>query len=256
MKKNDSQQNYNIERTYSAQGYVKEKYGLSDIVLQFNKNIEMPYYGCCFARKIYKDSNDSGEYESFWKEDQEKNWEDTLAYKILKDSENGLIIIGKQAGIIHDEKTSESKYATNYYLTYYDKNSRINYPSIATSISDAINVNTKVTIEFLFGFDDGFILPVYKKCNTGGSYSMSFSDIIKDSLDDLEDCGFGNNGDTFFFDCPNVEIDEGAEEIRVQVSSEAGFNTYLSFSNDRYGWNEIKRALCSVRIVEFKEEIE
>ena len=126
----------------------------------------------------------------------------------------------------------------------------MNKPAKFTGISDATNVVTTVVVELIFAFDDGYVLPVYKTFVTGGSYSLSFADIVEELIEDLNDCN--KNEDAFFFDCPNVTIDEDA--IKIIACSE--LSTELTFSNDRFGWHDIKRALTSVRIVDFKEEIE
>ena len=179
--------NQKINKTYSVQPYVHEKYGLEDVELIFKKELELPFYSSLFARYKYKNDADNGTYESYWKVDKDKKWEDTLAYKLIEDSKNGLVKIGKHGGIIYNLDTNEQYYATDYYLIYYDKNSYFNKPSVNSPISDATNVTSSVTVEFLFSFEDGYILPVYKNIKTGGWGALSFIDIAKDAFDDLDD---------------------------------------------------------------------
>lgn len=235
---------------FSAQPYVVKKYGIDPILsVNFLKNVELPYYSVCFARKTFtKDEQDSF-YESYWKEDNEKEWKDTLAFKLLND-EN--IKIGKHCGISVNWKTGEEKYVVDYYLIYYDMNHYMNKPSKFVSISDAINVTSTIVVELVFAFEDGYVLPVYKTYTTGGNYSLSFNEIVKELIEDLNDCS--SKGDTFFFDCPNITIDN--DEIKILVCSEQSCDTELTFANDNLGWRDIKRALASIRIVDFKEEIE
>lgn len=78
--------NQKINKTYSVQPYVHEKYGLEDVELSFKKELELPFYSSLFARYKYKNDADNGTYESYWKVDNGKKWEDTLAYKLIEDS--------------------------------------------------------------------------------------------------------------------------------------------------------------------------
>lgn len=235
---------------YSAQPYAVEKYNVAPVItVTYEKELELPCYSICFARKIFKDEQDEGIFSSFWKEDENKKWEDTLAFKLINDD---FVRIGKRCGMIVDNETGEENYALDYYLVYYDYNHYMNKPAKFTGISDATNVVTTVVVELIFAFDDGYVLPVYKTFVTGGSYSLSFADIVEELIEDLNDCN--KNEDAFFFDCPNVTIDEDA--IKIIACSELSTNEELTFSNDRFGWHDIKRALTSVRIVDFKEEIE
>lgn len=240
-------------KTYSVQPYVHEKYGLEDIVLTFREELELPFYSSLFARYKYKnkDNANNGTYESYWKVDVGKEWEDTLAYKLIEDSKNGLIKVSKQGGIVYDSDADEQYYATDYYLVYYDKNSYFNKPSINSAISNASNVASSVTVELVFSFDDGYILPVYKNIKTGGCWALAFSDIAKDCISELYD-----NLEYFFEDCPNVEIDKEEETITIEACSEESGNTELTFSYDNIGRYEIKRSLSSIRIVDLQEKIE
>ena len=242
--------NQKINKTYSVQPYVHEKYGLEDVELIFKKELELPFYSSLFARYKYKNNADNGTYESYWKVDKDKKWEDTLAYKLIEDSKNGLIKVGKQGVIVYDSDTNEQYYATNYYLIYYDKNSYFNKPSINSPISDATNVTSSVTVEFLFSFEDGYILPVYKNIKTGGWGALSFYDIVQDCIDDL-DCL-----EEFFEDCPNVTFDKEEDLITIYVCSEESCDTELTFSDDNIGRYEIKRSLSSIRIVDLQEKLD
>ena len=242
--------NQKINKTYSVQPYVHEKYGLEDIELTFKKELELPFYSSLFARYKYKNDADNGTYESYWKVDKDKKWEDTLAYKLIEDSKNGLIKVGKQGVIIYDSDTNEQYYATDYYLIYYDKNSYFNKPSVNSPISDATNVTSSVTVEFLFSFEDGYILPVYKNIKTGGWGALSFIDIAEDAFNDLDDLEY------FFEDCHNVTFDKEDESINIYACSEDSCNTELTFSYDNIGRYEIKRSLSSIRIVDLQEKIE
>ena len=51
---------------------------------------------------------------------------------------------------------------------------------------DSSHLSSSVTVEFLFSFDDGYILPVYKNIKTGGWGALSFIDIAKDAFNDLD----------------------------------------------------------------------
>ena len=42
--------NQKINKTYSVQPYVHEKYGLEDVELTFKKESELPFYSSLFAR--------------------------------------------------------------------------------------------------------------------------------------------------------------------------------------------------------------
>lgn len=237
--------------TYSAQNHIIQNYNSISPFLSvtYETELELPYYNICFARKTFKDEKDEGTYSSFWKEDIGKEWENTLAFSLINDP---LVKIGKSCGILVNEETGEETYALDYYLIYYDYNHYMNNPTKFVSISDATNVSTTVVVELVFSFEDGYVLPVYKTFVTGGSYSLSFADITKELISDLEDCN--KNEDVFFFDCPNVTINE--DEIKIIVTSELSGNNELFFSNDRFGWHDIKRALSSIRIVDIKEEIQ
>ena len=235
---------------FSAQPYIVEKYNIDSILsVNFLKEVELPYYSICFARKTFINDEQDSSYESYWKEDDGKEWEDTLAFKLIND-EN--VKIGKHCGMNVNWETGEEKIAVDYYLIYYDMNHYMNKPSKLVSISDAVNVVSTVVIEMVFAFEDGYILPVYKTYVTGGNYSLSFADIVNELIEDLNDCS--SKEDTFFFDCPNVTVENDA--IKILVSSEQSCNEEFVFSNDNLGWRDIKRALTSVRIVDFKEEIE
>ena len=59
--------NQKINKTYSVQPYVHEKYGLEDVELIFKKELELPFYSSLFARYKYKNNADNGTYESYWK---------------------------------------------------------------------------------------------------------------------------------------------------------------------------------------------
>ena len=78
------------------------------------------------------DEQDSS-YESYGKEDDGKEWEDTLAFKLIND-EN--VKIGKHCGMVVNWETGEEKIAVDYYLIYYDMNHYMNKPSKLVSISD------------------------------------------------------------------------------------------------------------------------
>ena len=243
--------NQKINKTYSVQPYVHEKYGLEDVELTFKKELELPFYSSLFARYKYKNDADNGTYQSYWKVDKGKKWEDTLAYKLIEDSKNGLVKVGKQGVIIYDSDTNEEYHATDYYLVYYNKNSYFNKPSVNSAISNASNVASSITVELVFSFEDGYILPVYKNFKTGGSYALAFSDIVKDCIDELY-----HHLEYFFEDCPNVTFDKENESINIYVCSEESCDTELTFSYDNIGRYEIKRSLSSVRIVDLQENIE
>ena len=55
--------NQKINKTYSVQPYVHEKYGLEDVELIFKKELELPFYSSLFARYKYKNDADNGTYE-------------------------------------------------------------------------------------------------------------------------------------------------------------------------------------------------
>ena len=234
-----------IVRPYRVQPYVHDTYGLEDVDITFLKNVEAPYYNAPFAQKVHK--GEWEEYKSYWKVDDGKLWEETLAYQLLNDSN---VVIGRTCGLIVDKETNETKYATTYYLPYKDSESYFFKPSVMEEISNAVNVNTVVVLEFVFSFDEGYVLPIYHEYETGGMYAMSFADLVRDALEDLEESKY-NNGDSFFLDCPNIEVNE--DEINIWMSSEKSGSMELTFSNDNIGWNDIKRALSSIRIVDIKK---
>lgn len=240
-------------KTYSVQPYVHEKYGLEDVELTFKRELELPFYSSLFARYKYKDNANNGTYESYWKVDKDKKWEDTLAYKLIEDSKKGLVKVGKHGVVIYDSDTDEQYYATDYYLVYYDKNSCFYKPSVNSPISDATNVTSSVTVEFLFSFEEGYILPVYKNIKTYGQDALSFIDIVQNCLDDLD---YADYFEEFFEDCPNVTFDEEGDLINIYACSEESCDTELTFSYDNIGRYEIKRSLSSIRIVDLQENIE
>ena len=58
---------------YSAQPYAIEKYNVAPVItVTYEKELELPCYSICFARKIFKDEQDEGIFSSFWKEDENK----------------------------------------------------------------------------------------------------------------------------------------------------------------------------------------
>ena len=154
--------NQKINKTYSVQPYVHEKYGLEDVELTFKKELELPFYSSLFARYKYKNDADNGTYESYWKVDKDKKWEDTLAYNLIEDSKNGLVKVGKQGVIIYDSDTNEKYHATDYYLVYYNKNSYFNKPSVNSAISNASNVTSSITVEFCLALMMDIFYPFIK----------------------------------------------------------------------------------------------
>lgn len=231
-----------ITKEYAVQKYVKDKYGLFNIDLNMRENIEMPYYSVPFADKKFKRVNGEEEiieYTSYWKVDQNKKWEETLAKKMLEDPG---IIITKNTGVSVD-----GHYLTRYGLTYYDKNCLFFKPSIQYKDYDFSKTNF-LTLEFLFVFEDGYVFPLYKIFELSKYYDSFF----KMSFDSLKDFKYSikNNNDEFFISCPGFSFDKKNNELSFVVSSEKMGNTTLTFRNDTEGWDSIKKSLVSIRIVE------
>lgn len=234
-----------IDKEYSVQNIARNRYGLLDISLTMKDGLEMPYYSVPFADKKFDVINNKEkviEYNSYWKSDRNKPWEDTLAKQMIGDPN---IIITKNTGMSMD-----GHYITRYGLTYYDKNSPFFKPSIQYGF-DSNNGNL-ITLEFLFVFENNYVFPVYKTFESGKYFDSVFK-MIADSLKDFNR-STRKNEDEFFMTYPGFDFNKDCNELNFYVSSETMGNTTFTFSNDKEGWDAIKKALVSIRVVENKTQ--
>lgn len=232
------------QKVYKCQPSAK-RYGLNDITLNFDKDINFPYYGLTFASK--KDlGNGVFEYTSLWKEDNKcADFQNTLAHKLLTDPR---VKFGKQEYSEVNTDGVEIKYE-NYALLYYNPDCSIFKPSILFSISFKNNTTYKITYEFLFAFSDGWILPVEHVAETDEVLKWSNVEYWKDYLSDIEEdiC-------LFLYESPSCHIENIGKEdenINLEVSNLLG--DYDTLSYNKYTKQDIVNALVSVRIIDLKK---
>lgn len=230
-------------KTYKCQLSAK-RYGLEDITLNFNKNINFPYYGLTFAEK--KDFNNGVyEYVSYWKEDNKcADFKDTLAHKLLSDPR---VKVGKREYTLQDE--NDEVIYTDYTLLYYNPDCSIFKPSILFPISFKDNTTYKITYEFLFAFSDGWILPVEHVAETDEVLKWSNVEYWKDYLSDIEEdiC-------LFLYESPSCHIENiGKEDENIDLEVSNLLGDYDTLSYNKYTKQDIVNALVSVRIIDLKK---
>lgn len=230
-----------IPTTFYPSEYVQKTYGITeDGVYRVPEGMEIPYHGILFARSV------DGEFKSYWKKDNGLPFEASLAQKLIDDPD---VEIGTDTGLIVREGDLSTKYATDYYLPCTNPRSSIFMPTIHSPVSDACNVDSDFTIEALFVFDGGYVLPVVKCFKTRGPGAISVHDAMHDILDEL-DGGIDELSD-FFEDCGNFKKTE--DGFSLYVFSADGLETDAEFDDSNY--SEVRRALSSIRLVELTEKI-
>lgn len=220
-------------KTYKAQDSVR-RYGLDDIQLEFDKDIDFPYYGLVFASK--KDfGNGVYEYVSYLKEDSKlADFHSTLAFKMLTNPKV------KIATKITEEDNNKIEV---YSLLYYNPNSGIFKPTILAPVNNNEDIETKIVYEFLFAFDGGWIFPLEHIAMTGGKDFFPTLDFWKDDLRDLDEDSF-----FLFANSPSCTLDRENDKITLEVSNLNG--EFSSLTYDTYTKQDIANALVSVRITE------
>ena len=223
-------------KTYKCQDSVY-KYGLKDIILEFDKDVDFPYYGLTFAQK--KDfGNGVYEYISYLKEDETcADFRNTLAHKLLVDPKV------KVAMKSEEPDKSKKEIIIKYNLLYYNPNSGIFKPTILSPVTPDREKETKIVYEFLFAFPDGWIFPLEHVAMTGGREYFPTVDFWKDELKDLNEDGF-----SLFANCDACKFDLKAQQLSLEVSNLKGEYTTLNYN--QYTKQEITDSLVSVRIVE------
>ena len=232
------------QKIYKCQPSAK-RYGLNDLTLNFDKDINFPYYGLTFASK--KDlGNGVFEYTSLWKEDNKcADFQNTLAHKLLTDPR---VKFGKQEYSEINADGVEIKYE-NYALLYYNPDSSIFKPSILTPIDTRKPMTYKIVYEFLFAFPDGWIFPVEHIVETDEVLKWNNINYWKDYFSDIEE-----DISTFFYESPACHFENlgtDSEKIELEVSNLSGDYTTLTY--DKYSKQEIADCLSSVRIIEIKK---
>ena len=218
-------------KTYKAQDSVR-KYGLEDIQLEFDKDIDFPYYGLFFASK--KDlGNGVYEYTSYLKEDSKlADFHSTLAYKLLT---NPKVKIATKETEQEDSKTE------SYSLLYYNPNSGVFKPTILAPVNNKEDIETKIIYEFLFAFDGGWLFPLEHIALTGGKDFFPTIDFWKDDLRDLDE-----NALFLFANSPACNLNTKENKIELEVSNLKG--EFATLTYDEYSKEDIVNALVSVRI--------
>ena len=230
-----------IPTTFYPNEYVQKTYGLTeDGIYGVPEGMDIPYHGILLARSI------DGEFKSCWERDDGIPFDESLAKKLIDDPE---VEIGTNTGLIVRKSDLGSKYATDYYLPCTNPRSSIFMPTVHAPVSDACNVESDFTIEVLFAFDDGYVVPVVKHFKTRGPFAISVHDAMHDILEDL-DGGLDELSD-LFEDCGNFKKTE--DGFSLYAFSADGLETDLEFDDSNYC--DVRRALSSIRLVDLTEKI-
>lgn len=244
-------------KTYKCQKSVK-KYGLKDIELVFNKDVNFPYYGLLFAEKITHYYNDIEEpvfeYISYFKQDRNKiNFEDTLAFKLLTD----LDVVTPCVFTGEEKKDGEKIKIEKYKLIYFNLESSILKPTILYTYNPNDKIDRKITCEYTFVFDNEWIYTYEEIVGVGAQKEFQYPfgpfDNIMDTLDDIKQ--FRENINAIFFNSStsNIKIDESGK-ITVELET---FNINGEFKTLIFKGEELKQipnSLCSVRLVDIESE--
>ena len=204
------------------------------------KPADIAYHGFVFTR-TWPD----GHTESFFKDDQGLDFQFSMAHAILNDPN---VKLGRHDGCVMKDNDFVS--VTDHIIMCKNPDSVIFKPTVKATISNAVNVDTDLDVEVLFVFDDGWFFPYVKHIKTAGPYSMSFADIVKDIIDEIEDDPFA----VLEADCPNVTRNPDGS-YKIIVCSETAQMTELDFENDTFAQGDLRRAMASFRIVGFNEVI-
>ena len=234
--------------------YVRENYLPEFGAVKF-KNIkeeaELAYGHVTIA---WKDR--AGVMTSLLTRDQEKPWEETIARLLIEDKRAEVVA---KASLI--DRNSDGKYedAVFYKLPVRNPKCCLFKPSVFETPSGACNTEYTMELELVFQFDDGGILPVRKTCTGRGSYSLTAADHMRDLLEGLAEGDPHEALEEFFEDVPNAIVED--DELALVVSGRQNGITDIEFfigderQNAAIAREEIMRALCSVRIIDFCESI-
>lgn len=238
-------------KTYKCQKSTK-KYGLKDIELVFNKDVDFPYYGLLFAEKITQDYDTDEpfyQYISYFKQDRKKiNFEDTLAFKLLSDPD----VITPCVSIQKTEENGIKTKTEKYKLIYFNLNANILKPTVLYTYNPNDIVNRRAICEYTFVFDNEWIYTYEESVGVGSQKEFQYPfgpfDNIKDTLEDIEE--FRKNINPLFFNSntSTVNIDENGK-IKIELET---FNINGEFKTLKFKGDEIKKipnALCSIRII-------
>lgn len=202
-----------------------------------------PYAGVTFA---VKDAD--GVMKSLFMEDEGKPYEESKAAKILE-AAKGLNVITEKEVYVDAGK------AVHYVAPLHLPEHPMFKATPATPVERAINLDSDLTIEVLFAFDDGMVFPVYIREKTGGMNAMSFSDFIKDILHDIQydTVEFFEELSKNGFPCRVGKDEQTGTICSLYCSSAAGNNDTLSFYEEEI--KEIPDKVVSIRLVELAEHV-
>lgn len=235
---------FNIETIFEPPAAASERYGLSPVTISTKKAADLPFYGLEFCCRYA-----TGEMESFLVADKGKVWDDTLAKKIYEDTD---VKKGSEGRCRVNKETGETKDICVFSIIYENKSSSVFKPTVHGAISNAVNVETEFTVEFLFCFDGGFLLPLLRTFKTSGTFSIGFHDAVQKVLDDFEGPELY---DIHLKESENVTVNKDGISILCS-SEETGAIRTLEFGNDGSDRFEIRRAFCSARIIALRMAIQ
>lgn len=239
---------------YSASDYTAQMYlapaGISTeftSTLELRSDIDLPFaqIGIAVAAK-------GEEPKSKFRADDGVPFSESVADKLINDPECKVF---RQACIFKESQ----KEGVSYYLPLYNREALRFRPSVEQPISNAINVETHLTVEMRFAFDDGYTFSVLKRFHTGGEFSLSLVDIYKDCLELLE-----GDEKSFFEEVisnsPNAYYDEENKTFKITMSSESALTTDVEFAVESRAdrvetMREFARSLALLRVVKFDEKI-
>lgn len=232
-----------VRETYVQAGHLSESYDLSPVP----EGADLPYSGICIAQKVGESAP-----ESLFKCDSRTSFSDSLAKRMMEDKD---CKVYTRAGILSSCNTT----VLQYYLPLYNPKAIRFMPSIDMPVSNSMNVDSEVGIEVRFAFDDGYTFSIIKRFKTGGSFSLSFLDMVNECKEELE-CPAKDFFEVNLKDCHNATYNKDEKTWSILVSSETGRVIEQEFSVEtdqdmRIAAAELARAVCCFRIVEFNETI-
>lgn len=153
-----------------------------------NGKMPPPYTGIVFAEKRLVDY-EADEYISYLSVDKDVPFEESVAKKII-DSNTFFKkpIIGIKNCIKRSDKDNDMGHFVRYICPLYYPEHPMFKESIHDQVSNAINVNTDITVEIIFAFDNGFVFPVYVEMKTGGTLYTGTGDIFENILNRISSC--------------------------------------------------------------------
>lgn len=238
----DKNKEFPVSVTFTPPPLVEDRYGLPPVTIKLKKNADLPYYGLEFCVR-----ESDGKMSSLLVADDGKTWENSLAQRIFEDPD---IHKAADARCRINTQTNQARDVCVYAIMYENKDSSVFKPGVRQPISNATNVDTEFTLEFLFCFDDGFLFPLLKTVKTGGTFSMGYLDAVQEMLSDFD----GPELYKLLKSSENVTKTKDGISILCS-SSRSGIIRTLEFSNDGTDRFDVRRALCSVRLVDVKETI-